>query len=428
MGLTAKQQRIAILVEVLSKDTGKLKQLTKGLEKLKQSGESTQDAFKAVDKQQMRVKQGMAVLTKETEVGRGAMIGLGLSIMFAGMALKRFADQSLKALFKTFLDATDNTDIVTNKVHQLKAAFEFLKFSIIDSIGQTEFMLNMIDMLISATNWVSRFAAEHPRIASMAVAFLSVSSVLGALAMTGGQLSLLANALGIGLGSLVVTLGVIATAFALIFGIITSDAPKATKLFQGLLVAIGSALYLLSLIGITLSASFLMWGALALAATGLWIMMQNRMGSFKRAAQAFGIFILAMFAEIGDAAIAGLISPLEKFIGYINAAIVAIKKLGFGSNLELIRLPEYETLGDKVKKMRDRLISDVNVDKFLAGLEKEKEEAGVDKKLGGTTDTPTVVNNDITILTEGQKDPFQFAEDVKAVLANMELDVGVTKG
>ena len=117
------------------------------------------------------MQAGLASATKGVFRMNSAMLGFGLSALFTGMAIKRLGDAIIKSLIKTYLTATDEQNRFNQQLIAVQASFEFLKFSIVDALSQSELVIALIDGLISLINWVSLFVSKHPKIALLFGAF-----------------------------------------------------------------------------------------------------------------------------------------------------------------------------------------------------------------------------------------------------------------
>lgn len=169
------------------------------------------------------------------------MLGMGLSFLFTGMAIKRFADNMLKALVTTYSTVMGEGSAFQEQTNRLSAAFEFLKFSIFDALANSEFFANLVDWLVQAVNRISEFVAQHPALAKFIVTFLAIASVVGGLMMLFGQATL--GLLGF------MALGNLFPGFSTAWAAMTAKMAIAWKWFTGLTgpAALGMAFLLASI-------------------------------------------------------------------------------------------------------------------------------------------------------------------------------------
>jgi len=130
---------------------------------------------------------------------RGNMLSMGMSFLFGGMALQRFAGNMLKSLMNTYNTIMGEGTKFNEQTNKLKGAFEFLKFSIFDALGQSELFENLVNWLVNAANAFSEFVQNHPILGKIIIGFLVLAYVIGTLLMQFGQFILF---FGLGLGGM----------------------------------------------------------------------------------------------------------------------------------------------------------------------------------------------------------------------------------
>lgn len=136
------------------------------------------------------VESRLKFLEQQTNSLSKGMMSFGLSALFTGMAIKRLGQTMLTSLVKTYMSATNEQQILNQEVLAVQASFEFLKFSIMDALSNSDLVLTLIDGLINMVNWISEFVNQHPLIAKMIVAFLVFAIVIGTIGMIIGQVTL----------------------------------------------------------------------------------------------------------------------------------------------------------------------------------------------------------------------------------------------
>ena len=115
---------------------------------VKVSGQQAVASLKKIDKNTKNVAKSVRAL-------RGNMLGFGLSFLFTGMAINRFASGALKALINTSKIAGAETSRFNVLTQQLAGSWEFMKFTFTDALGQSELFATLIGWIIKLTD---RFA------------------------------------------------------------------------------------------------------------------------------------------------------------------------------------------------------------------------------------------------------------------------------
>lgn len=117
---------------------------------------------------------------------RHESLSLGLSLLFTGMAVKRFADVIIKSALDAFNKVVNSSGEVITATSMLAASFEVLKFALGDAINTVlEALLPALMPILEAlTDWITK----NPKLAA---GILVVTSFTGALAMSLGQALLL---------------------------------------------------------------------------------------------------------------------------------------------------------------------------------------------------------------------------------------------
>ncbi len=329
---------------------------------------------------------------KKMDVGmrqlRTNMLGFGLSMLFTGMALKRLGDAILKSLIKTYLTATDEQNKFAQQLLGVQASFEFLKFSIVDALSQSDLVIGFINGLIQLINRISEFISKHPKVALFIGTFAALAIAIGGPLMVIGQVTL-----GI--------LGLIAGKALLIKKIEVLKATKFVKWLTSVKVATWATFG--AYIGVAIAIAFLI---------NQFIKLKEVTNSWGLAFKATGIFILQVLAFVGDAILSVFIFPINMAIKAINKLIDGWNKLantGLGRKLgiseigfRLSEIPQFAFTKLAQSKL-DELATEVAFEKALA---KEREEKGIgDINInveGDITDEKIIdkINNAIDIRTE----------------------------
>jgi len=118
---------------------------------------------------------------------------MGLSMLFAGMAIKRFGTTVLRSLFNSFKLATEGSKAYSATVGRLASAFEFLKFTIVDTFFATEVGTAAIKKLVEWMNKLSKAVQDHPSLAVAIVGGAAGLAILGTALVIVGQITTAAS-------------------------------------------------------------------------------------------------------------------------------------------------------------------------------------------------------------------------------------------
>ena len=177
--------KLTLLLEVVDRATSRLK--------------SMDDLMGKLNSQQEQLNQRA-----------NRFIGLGFTMLFGFMALRRVASSFLKESFNAFKIAGAETEVFNIKTNELAASWEFFKFSLISALSQSPLFLLLIDALISLIDWFGQLS-DSSRLALLAV-------VIGAFALSSAMMFLgtillgavgIATALGVSFGTVLVAMATI---------------------------------------------------------------------------------------------------------------------------------------------------------------------------------------------------------------------------
>ena len=321
--------------------------------------------------QRLAVQTGKKIEQSTKKINR-QMLGLGLSLLFTGMALKRFAEGVTKALINTFVQLTDSTNQGFQAIQQVNAAFTFMKFAIFDALSQSQLFFIIVDALIAMTEGIANLVSKQPALSVFIGTFLAIGIVLGSVVMVMGQLLLLSVGLNISFGILLLILVIISVGLALLAVIWTSKFSLFTKLVLTLIVVMGVVLLIMALLGIAISLPWII-GIIAVGIlVAAFIALVQKVGGVKNAFKALGIFLLAIFALVGDIIIEAILLPLRGIIALINLIIRAGKRVGAFRDVEEIKQPEAFTLSRKVFGLRNKLLEEAEATNIPEEAEENK--------------------------------------------------------
>ncbi len=301
-----------------------------------------------------RVKESTNIIDKNLKkVNRKAVqfLGLGLGMLFAGMALQKFFGGFLRAAFNTFTKIIDVQDEAFQQVQQLRAAWEFLKFSIIDALLSSDLILRVIDNIITLIDILGQLPDEvRTKIGMIAIVGFAAATAMLIL----GQVFLfmigIAGAMNISLGLLIRSLILIVVAFA----IMKSDLTGVEKALLLVGIALGIvAIALFKIFGVSIlafSIPFLLISAL-LIIVGL---LSIKFGGLKNAMIAWGKAFLTILQIVGDGIFKFLILPFQVVAKGIVATIEALggEAPSLIKNFADLKVP---TATERIAEFSDRL-------------------------------------------------------------------------
>ena len=363
------------------KSAGKsAEQASKGMTTLQNSASAS---FKSFDNLNEALDDQIFLLDRQKQKAaevRNNMLGLGLALLFTGMALGKLGKTSLRSLFKTYSEVTENQTKLGKKVMGTQAAFEFLKFSIIDAFGAADIGINLLDLLTRVLNAVSLFVAQHPKVAQFLVVFLAIVAVLGTVTMVLGQIVLLGVGLQVTFFPLLSIILLVGLASAALFAIWTSDLPLSIKIlltFATILLGIGASILILK-VGVVGFISIMAKGFFFLATNPVVLLiaaligvitvialMSDAMGGFGNFAKSVVAGVGKLFLSLANFAIQRVIDKFKFLINLGFRIAKALGKTGLANTLSQIgdSLVGFEILKDNA---------------FLAALEKIDDFTGVD--------------------------------------------------
>lgn len=166
----AKQQ---IILEFITKGTGRVNKTLSDVEK----------KLKSVETRANRISSGI-------RRAQAALLSFGLAALFAGMAVRNFAVKTFQRLITSFKEATEGSVLYASTLGKLAAAFEFLKFTIVDAFLASAFGQFLIETILNIVDAISSLIDNNPALATLSIIFLSFAAVLGTLLMILGQVGL----------------------------------------------------------------------------------------------------------------------------------------------------------------------------------------------------------------------------------------------
>ena len=320
-GFTELIQRIKVIVE-----DSQLGKLRKGYKNLRKEAEA---AFKTIDKANKRTAASGKMIARRLKAQALAarrFRGELLSIMFFGMAINRVFGGFLRTSFKAFQEVTEGTSRANNALTKLNAAWQFLKFSLIDALLESPFFRMMIEWAIKIIDKINGFNSKTK---AWIVGIIVALALLGLVLMLYGMI-------GLGLIALqTVTAGWLFGLTALKSFVLTSLIPA--------LAGIATALAVLGiLVGIFLVIQFIQ-------------KLKEKIGSWKEfwiavlrgLARSWGIFanvIVEIMGPVFDWLVDGFVSALKLVRELLQAATGIPGKLGEAAQAALDFIPDKQEL------------------------------------------------------------------------------------
>lgn len=331
-----------------------------------------------------RIKTSLTGIDKEVEKTNKSMmkfLGGGLTLLFTGMALKRFFVGALRSMFNTYVKIIDVNDIFLQKTQQLRAAWEFFKFSLIEALSQSDLFMSLVDGLIALVNWMGQLTPETK--SALGITLL-LGAAFGTLMMVGGQALLFIFGLSMLIG---VPMAAIAVAVLLIIGLIitlafiwTSKMSKTKKIMWTLVAVILVVSLALAVMFGAAAIPFVIIGLLIAVAIALFALLAKKVGSIGNAFKVLGATILWVLGWVFDGIAEFLLAPLRLVIMLINLAIRAANALG--ANFSQIQIPPWLEAGFIGRTIEAKIIGS----EFLAGarenMKSEEEGPGFRETLG----------------------------------------------
>lgn len=263
------------------------------------------------------------------QTARRVLLGVGLAALFFGMAIRNAAQNAIKSFAQTFTTVTEGTLLYNQTLGKLSAAFEFLKFSIMDAFLASSFGRLLIEVLLD----IITFITDLPQgIQAAIVPFLIIVAVAGLLLMVFGQIALvllgvveifelflhhpkvmaklMTRIKGI-FAKIAVFLAVAAVVFATVAALLkiwNSEGNVFVKILITAVILFFAMVAIAALLGITISAPFIaLLAVIAAIAIGVKVAGAEMKLAFLKAALA-----------INDALIKYVIDPLQSVLDMVN--------------------------------------------------------------------------------------------------------------
>ncbi len=298
---------------------------------------------KAEHKTNVARKKATDLLQKQTLLMkniRRTMLAVGLAFLFAGMALKRVFQTALRSLFTTYIEIINVNDQFFQKTQELKASWTFLKFSIMDALGNSDLVIGFIDAVINLANWVAGLSEGWRRF--IAIAMIGGFLIGGALMILGqiilfllAPVQLLFVIMAVGALPVVIAMLAIVAVFLILVVVIIalaliwkSKMSIAMKIVLSFIIIVVALVAIFLILGVSVSLPWILLIAGVALAIGAFIFLVKKTGSVKEAFKVMGAGIILALGFVGDKIIDLILIPIKLVIGLINLAIKGANALG----------------------------------------------------------------------------------------------------
>jgi hypothetical protein len=269
-------------------------------------------------REQAQQRQMAAEERSNSRRAKMSYLGVGLSIMFAGQALRRFSEGALRSLINTYSEVMGKTSTFGIMTNRLAASWEFLKWSIMSALEQTGVMDAVIWAAQSLVNWFNQLGP----IAKSSIGVLLLGMfLLGTVMSPIGQLVTAMSAdwammgtnlkwLGSKLPAMLQWGGAIAVAYVatrMLFDVWTTEGTKTGKLITSMGIALAA-------LGVGALIFGLAWG-LPLLLIGSAILLGI---AFKEELGIAFSYLIDGLLVLGNLLVKMLLTPLQKAIELFN--------------------------------------------------------------------------------------------------------------
>lgn len=157
-----------------------------------------QDKLVTSQKIMRSVMQGVSSVLRQMQ---NAFLGIGLSMLFIGMQIKRTAETIAKSVMDTYMKIVEGGTFASRGIFALGGAFTFLKFVVGDAIAEAllPFIPAILDIVDALADWID----ENPELVS--------TIILGAIAL--GTFMMI-------VGQLIIPLGILTNALAVLINML----------------------------------------------------------------------------------------------------------------------------------------------------------------------------------------------------------------
>jgi hypothetical protein len=290
-----------------------------------------------------------------------------LSVMFAGMALQRVMGKALRSMITTYQKANEDSEGLGKSTWHLQAAFEFLKYSIVEALTQSPLFQMLVQWLVQVVAWFNKLSPDTKAMIGIGIAIVFV---IGTLMLLVGQIGLAINgfaAMGISGGGAI--LGIVGKmlmwlAIAIAVGFIIKGLFKGFT--DGTKQASGEGISFGKILGFMAQSFLFLMRILETGAriigNGFMQMIDGLKSSFYMLKWLFGT-IMNYVIDKFESVINGIIKGINAAIRGANALGARIKEvpelnIGFRADTEGA-LDEISKLGEQIKSRAAQLYNEM---------------------------------------------------------------------
>jgi hypothetical protein len=254
-----------------------------------------------------------------------AMMSVGLSMLFTGMAIKRFFQNILQSMLSLFMKIEGEQGALSEKVNMLKARLYSMIYGVVDAADSEGIFDTWIDRINSLINYVEEMDDKGK---AALVNFSIWGVIIGSVMMVAGQamlgfipIILLAGQVGwLAMGKFVIAIGLVVGAISLLTSTIDSDSSSWNKAFKSLFIIAGA-------VAIAIAVGFAPITIILSVIIGVVYLLFRQFGSLHDVLIGLGLAFGQVGAAILDAIKFSLLWPLQMSIKTVNFLIRAWRRL-----------------------------------------------------------------------------------------------------
>ena len=316
-------------------------------------------------------------LNKTMDVTKGLFrkwLGLGLGMLFVGMALQKTFGTWLRTMYTEYIEIVGRTNEFTQSMGRLNAAWTYLKFTIIDTIQTSPLLMGFIKWAITFIDKMSVIMEKH---GSLVIVLMVIAFVIGSIMLVFGQIFLfaigIAAAMGIGiLPALIFIFGIIIYILEFVwimYEIWNSDMPMALKKVYTAIVLLAGPLFVIYITYLVIY-KLIKWAAEKL---GLWEPIVNGISFAFKKVKDFVMWIVRGIKWLLDKI--GLLEPFMGLFGGLFSPTVAApevspaaKGMGEAPTFEQFNIENFYLEGTPraMEELKADLSDIPNIDRFVS--------------------------------------------------------------
>lgn len=305
-----------------------------------------------LDRLSVKFNKTFTSMNENIQQTQKLMLGIGLGLLFTGMAVKRFADIFMKSIVKTFMTIRGEGDYFNNQLLAMQASLEYVKYALFEAFAQSDLFAGLVEGVVNFSRWLGDIISKHPELSKFIIVFAGIASVLGGVAMIAGQATLAFSSFGVGIFPIIGAIILLAIALTALISIWTSNKfttigkiilslGTAILVVLGLIVIFGESAAILKAVGMMFK--WIGTGgvvALGLAIATVTVLIYGMMDALGGGWEGFfkffvlvGAGIINVLTVIGLALFRYFVSPLTIALKAAIAIASALGKTGLADKL-----------------------------------------------------------------------------------------------